>query len=138
MGDESHAGPRDLVGEDPFAGFESDLNYWEVANETAMLAFDDEGLSPDDRQLRFIAYAGLFDLLLEALWDRCDTDEGRDRRLSGILARFESIEPTLRFSLFEKSNQAEGLELVSRMRGKDIALTQEWLLPQPGGPHGRS
>jgi hypothetical protein len=45
MGDESHAGPRDLVGEDPFAGFESDLNYWEVTNETAMLAFDDEAFA---------------------------------------------------------------------------------------------
>jgi hypothetical protein len=116
-------------GENPFAGVEHDLDYWQLQDETETLALIDEGLPAEDRQARFVAYAGLFDLLVEALWDRCDGDTERGRQLSRILSKFQSVEPTLRFSLFEKGKQVEGLELVSRMRGKDIAVTEEWLLP---------
>jgi hypothetical protein len=117
-------------GEDPFAGFAHDLDYWQLEDETETLTLIDEGLPAEDRQVRFLAYAGLFDLLVETLWDRCDDDPERDRQLSRILGKLQSVEPTLRFSLFEKTNQAEGLELVTRMRGKDIAVTEEWLLPR--------
>jgi hypothetical protein len=138
MGDESYARPRDrrrksrseLNGLDPFAGLEHDVNYWELPDETATLTFDHGGLPAQDRQLRFLTYTGLFDLLVEAVWESCETDGERERRLSRILGRFKSLEPTLRFALFEKSNEVEGLELVSRMRGKDIAVTEGWLLPR--------
>jgi len=116
--------------EDPLAGFERDLNYWEVPDESVEIAVEDGSLPDDDRQLRFVLYAGLFDLLVEALWDACQDDQERDRRLARVLGKFQSVEPTLRFWLFHNSRKAEGLELVTRMRGKDIALHQEWLVPR--------
>jgi hypothetical protein len=115
---------------DPFAGFERDVNYWELPDEKVELAFENPDLPEEDRQLRFLVYAGLFDLLVEATAASGETEEERDRQLSRILGKLQSVEPTLRFSLFEKSNKAEGLELITRMRGKDIVLTQEWLLPR--------
>jgi hypothetical protein len=105
------------------------VNYWEVPDEAVEVAVEDPP-SAEDRQLRFLLYAGLFDLLVEALWESCEDDRERDRRLSLVLSKFQSVEPTLRFWLFHNSQKAEGLELVTRMRGKDIALHQEWLVPR--------
>jgi hypothetical protein len=115
---------------DPFAGFEGDVNYWELPDETAELTVENHALPEDDRQLRFLVYAGLFDLLVEALAASAETNEELEGRLFRILGKFQSVEPTLRFSLFDRGKQAEGLELITRMRGKDIVLTQEWLLPR--------
>jgi len=117
-------------GEDPFEGFERDLNYWDVPDDTVDVALEDGNAPDDDRQLRFVLYAGLFDLLVEALWDAGEADEERQARLARVLGRFQSVEPTLRFWLFHNNQEAEGLELVIRMRGKDIALHQEWLVPR--------
>lgn len=114
---------------DPFHGFERDLNYWEVPEETIEVMVEDPD-GEDDRQLRFLLYAGLFDLLVEALWEACEDDEERDRSLSALLGRLQSVDPTLRFWLFHDRQRAEDLELVTRMRGKDIVLTEEWMLPR--------
>lgn len=119
-----------MRGEDPFAGLERDLSYWDLPEETVEIALEGHSLPEEEQQLRFLAYAGLFDLLVEALAESCETDQERDRELAGILGKFRSVQPTLRFWLFEKSQEAEGLELVSRMRGKDIAVTEEWMVPR--------
>jgi hypothetical protein len=116
--------------EDPFDGFERDLNYWELPDEVVPLAVDDADGRGEDRRLRFVLYAGLFDLLVDALWESCHDDEERERRLSRVLSKLQSVEPTLRFWLCQNRQRAEGLELVTRMRGKDISMTEEWMLPR--------
>jgi len=66
----------------------------------------------------------------EAACGACATDEERVERLSGALRLVESAEPALRFALFEKSGLAERQELVARMRGKEIAATEGWMIPR--------
>jgi hypothetical protein len=116
--------------DDPFQGFERDLNYWELSDETVELALDARDLPRDERQRRFAAYVGLFDMLIEALWAAAETDEERDREATRVLGRLQSVEPTLRFSLYEKSDLTRRAELASRMRGKEVAVTQHFLLPR--------
>lgn len=72
----------------------------------------------------------LFDLLVEALWGASEDDPERERQLSRVLGRFQSVEPTLRFDLYEKGDLAQRTELMSRMRGKDVAVTESFLLPR--------
>ncbi len=115
---------------DPFEGFELDLSYRQRRDQPVEVSLDGEGLPDDERQLRLLAYAGMFDLLVEALMEACETDEERDGRLSWILGKLQSAEPIVRFNLFENSQLAKDLELISRMRGKDIVMTREWLLPK--------
>lgn len=67
---------------------------------------------------------------MEAVWEACEDDPERERRLAWLLGKLQSVEPTLRFWLFHNSQRTEGLELVTRMRGKDIALHQDWLVPR--------
>jgi len=117
-------------GEDPFAGFEGDLDYWSLPAAIAEVEVSaTDGLPDDETQQRFLLYVGLFDALVERLWQVCDTDEERELRLSRILRQLDTVEPTLRFDLHDKSGRAEKLELVARMRGKEIALTAEWMIP---------
>jgi hypothetical protein len=117
-------------GEDPFAWFERDVNYWELPDETVELALDDLDLPQEDRQLRFLVNAGLFDMLMEVLWQVCESDEERGREAARILGKLQSVEPTLRFDLFEKGDVAQRTELMSRMRGKEVAVTESFLLPR--------
>jgi hypothetical protein len=119
-----------LRGQDPFAGFERDVNYWELPDETAELIVADQDLPKEDRQLRFLVNTGIFDMLMDALWATCENDEARDREAARILGKFQSVEPTLRFSLFEGSDLAQRTELMSRMRGKEVAVTEHFLLPR--------
>ncbi len=119
-----------MRGEDPFAGFERDVNYWELPDDTVELTVDGSELPTEDRQLRFLVYAGLFDLLIGALWNAYEDDHERERQLSRVLGKFQSAEPTLRFDLYEKGDLAKRTELMSRMRGKDVAVTESFLLPR--------
>jgi hypothetical protein len=119
-----------LRGQDPFAGFERDVNYWELPDETADLAVGDQDLPKEERQLRFLVYAGTFDMLMDALWAACESDEERGREAARILGKLQSVEPTLRFSLYEGADLARRTELMSRMRGKEVAVTEHFLLPR--------
>jgi hypothetical protein len=119
-----------VKGEDPFGRFERDVNYWDLPDETVELSLDEQDLPREDRQLRFMAYAVLFDMLMEALLDVCESDEERAQEAARILAKFQSVEPTLRFDLFEKEDQTQRTELMSRMRGKEVAATEHFLLPR--------
>jgi len=116
--------------DDPFQGFERDLNYWELPDETMELALGASDLPRDERQRRFVAYVGLFDLLIEALWAACDNDEERDHEATRVLWKFQSVEPTLRFSLYGQSDLTRRAELASRMRGKEVAVTEHFMLPR--------
>jgi len=86
-----------------------------------------EAPGSDDRA-RFLVYVGLVDLLAEASMP--DDGEEAVRILSSSLSAVRSIQPTFRFALFERSSLTESRELIARMRGKDIALTSEWMLPR--------
>jgi hypothetical protein len=119
-----------LRGQDPFAGFERDVNYWELPDETADLTIGDQDLPKEDGQLRFLVNAGTFDMLMDALWATCESDEERGREAARILGKLQSVEPTLRFSLYEGADLARRTELMSRMRGKEVAVTEHFLLPR--------
>jgi len=84
----------------------------------------------DPDRLRFELYAGVFALLTDALAISADSDDELERRLSALLRTVETVEPTLRFDLFEKRSNVERTELVARMRGRDIAVTQGWMIPR--------
>jgi len=115
---------------DPFEGFARDLDYWHASGDTVSVPTPagTEMVEPD--RLRFELYTGLFALLTDALAESVGSDQDLERRLSALLGRVQSVEPTLRFDLFEKKGQVERTEMVSRMRGRDIAVTQEWMIPR--------
>ena len=119
-----------LSGRDPYEGFERDLDYWHSSGETVSVPTPAGTEMAEPDRLRFEVYTGLFALLTDALADSMDDDEELERRLSALLGRIQSVEPTLRFDLFEKKSQVERTEMVSRMRGRDIAVTQEWMIPR--------
>jgi len=87
-------------------------------------------LPEDPSRRRFLLYVGLFDLLAEASLARSETDDGRTRLLESALTAVRSAEPALRFARHERSQLTERREVTARMRGKDIALTSEWMLPR--------
>jgi len=110
----------------PLARFVRDLGRATGAAETAVLG---PAEAPEtDGRVRFLAYVGLVDLLADASVP--NDPEAAVRALSEWLSAVRSTEPTLRFALFERSSLTESRELVARMRGRDIALTSEWMLPR--------
>ena len=90
-----------------------------------------EGLGDDDRT-RFIAYVGLVDLVAEASIEAVPAGE-RASALARALQTVIAAEGPLRFAHHERVTTAERQELVARMRGKDIAMTSEWLVPRLSG-----
>lgn len=87
-------------------------------------------LPEDPSRRRFLLYVGVFDLLAEASLARPETDGGRVGQLESVLRVVRSAEPALQFALHERSELTKRRELMARMRGKDIALTSEWMLPR--------
>ncbi|MFN2545321.1 MAG: hypothetical protein ABR600_12255 [Actinomycetota bacterium] len=116
--------------EDPFAGLDADLDYEHVSDDVVELAVGPSALPPDEAEMRFLVSMGLFDMLAEAAMQRPSTDEERFDALLGVLGRFTAIEPTLRYWLYDRGRQAEQQELVTRMRGREIAVTREWMIPR--------
>lgn len=119
-----------MIGPDPLEGFALDLDHEAVAPDTVRVVVASDRVPEADLDARFLVYLGIFDLLTEALFEACDTDEERTTRLRALLSRVQSVEPVLRFRLAERRRQSEGEELVSRMRGRDIAATRRWLIPR--------
>jgi hypothetical protein len=117
-----------MKGPDPLEGFDLDPETVSADNVTVLLTPDQ---APDDeRAARFLVYLGLFDILAEAVHEACDDDEERATRYAALLGQVESVEPVLRFRLFERRRRAESQELISRMRGREIAVTRNWLIPR--------
>jgi len=119
-----------LIFRDPFEGFERDLDYWHSSGETVSVPTPPGTEMTDPERLRFELCAGLFALLTDALALATDSDAELEQRLSDLLGKVESIEPTLRFDLFETRTDVERTEMVARMRGRDIAVTQGWMIPR--------
>ena len=119
-----------MTGPDPFEGFDIDLDHDSVAPDTVALLVASDRVPGGDLDARFLLYLGLFDVLTETLLDACDADDERTTRLEALLSRVQSVDPVLRFRLAERSRQAEGEDLVSRMRGRDIAATRHLLIPR--------
>lgn len=114
---------------DLLARFVRELGDATVAPGTVALDLPEAPGSGD--RARFLVYVGLVDFLAEALMPG-DREESV-RILSASLSAVRSIQPTFRFALFEQSSLTESRELIARMRGKDIALTSEWMLPRLRG-----
>jgi hypothetical protein len=83
----------------------------------------------DERQATFLVYVGIVDLLAEAALNALDEDD-RGRLLGRAQTTLSSVDGPMRFARYERGSTAEQQELVSRMRGKDIAVTSEWLVPR--------
>jgi len=121
---------REVNAPDPFDGFARDLDHEAVPADTVSLLLPANELPDAELEARFLLYLGLFDMLAEALIEACESDEERAQRLAALLSGIQSVEPVLRFRLAERMRQAEGQELIARMRGRDIAVTRDWLVPK--------
>ncbi len=118
---------------DPFAGIERELDERSVSDRTVALTIQDRtGLPTDERDLRHVVYAGLFEMLAERLRANVTDLEARGG-LEHVASRARTILPTLRFWLHEKSSTADQSELVARMRGKGVAVTRNWMIPKLEG-----
>jgi hypothetical protein len=120
-----------MMQDDPFQGFEADIDYWNLPDETEEIPVPSRiSLPEEEMQRRYILYAGMFDALVERLCSSSRSDVDLVRRLSEIRGRLRSLEPTLRFDLYEKRKQNDDQELVARMRGRGVAVTSEWMIPR--------
>ena len=120
-----------MTGPDPFAGFRADLDFGSASDRTVEIVVPDaSGLPEEEAGLRFVVCVGLFDMLAEAAEENGRSDEERFTMIDAALSAVEGTEPTLRYWLYEKGTKAERQELVARMRGKEVAMTREWMLPR--------
>lgn len=87
-------------------------------------------LPEEPAERRFLLYVGLYDLLAEALLHAARTDAEREQFLTQASTAAMAAEPVLRFARYERSTRAENLEMISRMRGKEIRMTDRWLIPR--------
>ena len=115
----------------PLAGLEADLDFERASEATVTLHVPaDAGLPRDPRQLRMAVYLGVYDLLAErAVEDAGEVGAGT-AALERALRLVEASDGPLRFALFERRSRAEAQELVARMRGKEVAMTEGWMLPR--------
>lgn len=102
-----------------------------VPDEAVALELPDR-LRPEgsDAELRYLVLVGLFDLLAEASLGSPGSDAEREDLLSRCLAAARSAEPVLRFARYERSTSVEALERTARMRGRDIEMGEDWLIPR--------
>jgi len=91
------------------------------ADTIALLVPDWSG---EDASLSLL-YVGLFDLLAERA-----AGESGGEILSSLLHAVRSAAPGIRFELWERIREVRDKELVVRMRGREIAMTNGWLLPR--------
>lgn len=118
-----------MNGPDPLEGFEADLDHHRVASEVVEVPLP-EAAPLEEREARYVLYLGLLDLLVDALEARCATPGEAASRLGRALRQLESVQPVLRFDLFEASRAAEAQDLVARVRDKEVAMATRWLVPR--------
>jgi len=90
----------------------------------------ESGDHEEEGPLRFMVYVGLFDMLTDAVADGHSEPGERRDVLERLYRTVQAAEGPLRFALFDEGGRAEQRELISRMRGKDIAMTREWMIPR--------
>ena len=100
-----------------------------VPADIISLAVPDAALPEEPGERRFLLYVGLYDLLAEASLTAA-TDAERERLLAHASAGAMSAEPVLRFARHERSTRANNLEMITRMRGREIGMTDRWLVPR--------
>jgi hypothetical protein len=86
--------------------------------------------SPERVTPRLVVTAGLYDLLAETSLAGMPDDGAREAILREALTDISSIEPPLRFAVYERSRKAEQLERAARMRGLQNVATDRWLVPR--------
>lgn len=121
------------AGPDPLAGFAEDLNFDTASPEVASVVVPvvvGSNLPEDTASMRMAVYLGLFDLLADLAARRAPDAELARRTLEEALRQVGATEGPLRFALYNKRSKAEGDELISRMRGREIAITEQWMLPK--------
>jgi hypothetical protein len=102
-----------------------------VPADTISVAVPDVPALPEEpAERRFLLYVGLYDLLAEASLKAAATDAEREQLLARASAGAMSAEPVLRFARHDRSTQAENLELIARMRWREIRMTDRWLIPR--------
>jgi hypothetical protein len=102
-----------------------------VATDTVAIEVPrDADLPGESAARRFLLYVGLYDLLAEASLTAAATDAERERLLADASAGAMSAEPVLKFARHERSTRAENLEMITRMRGREIGMTDRWLVPR--------
>jgi hypothetical protein len=102
-----------------------------VPVDTIFLAVPDGPAIPEESaERRFLLYVGMYDLLAEASFQTAATDAEREQLLAQASSATMAAEPVLRFARHERSTRAENLEMITRMRGKEIRMTDGWLVPR--------
>jgi hypothetical protein len=102
-----------------------------VPAETISVAVPEAPALPrESAERRFLLYVGMYDLLAEASLKAAATDAEREQLLAHAFVRAMSAEPALKFARHERSTQTENLELIARMRGREIRMTDRWLIPR--------
>lgn len=115
----------------PFEGFAQELDGGSTSPETVSLRLlPAQGLADDESTRRFQAYLGLYDVLAEALLDARPSPGLAADELSRHLQRVEAVEGPMHFAAYEKAELSGRQELMARMRGKEIAVTKEWMVPR--------
>jgi hypothetical protein len=117
-----------VSGHDPLAGFELDLDHERVSAAVVSVPLPDDAAG-GEADARYVVYLGLLDLLAEAL-ERSSGPGPAARRLAALLGALQSVEPVLRFELFEGTRTARSEDLVARMWEKEVATTTGWLVPR--------
>jgi hypothetical protein len=115
---------------DPFEGLERDLDYENVADRMVELHVIGSSLPEEDGDVRYLLSAGMLDLLAEAAERSAPTEEAARTWIERAFGRYRTIEPTLRFWLFERGRSADEQEMLTRVRGREIAVTREWMIPR--------
>jgi hypothetical protein len=102
-----------------------------VSDDLVVLALTDRPDLPEDlRQRRFLVYVGLYDLLAEASLSGLPTEREQEDLVARGMSSTIAAEPVLKFARHDRSSRAEQLELITRMRGKEIGMTDRWLVPR--------
>ena len=115
---------------EPFDGFDDDLAFERVSDRTATISVPAPGLPEDEASRRLVVYLGLFDRLTEELVDAAPEEDEAAARLAEVLRHVQAADGPLRFALHEERDATDRRELMTRMRGKEIALTRDWMIPK--------
>lgn len=78
----------------------------------------------------FALLVGLFDVLIEEALAALPDEDARQRALAGALGEVEGLAAVMRFELHGLRERLRQDELAARVREREIAMTEGWLLPR--------
>jgi hypothetical protein len=116
---------------DLVASFKGTLDHRRLSDETLEVPIARRRSVPeDDRELRFLLYLGMADLLAEAIVEAASNEEEAVEAIAAAVRQLDSTEAVLRFELFDRSSRANRQEVASRMRRKEIEASESWMIPR--------